>query len=333
MARLLDAEKLISFRLIISITYMFLLERGHYRLLVALARHRSVTAAAQAVAITQSAATQRLKEAERRLGFAVTERRGRRLALTPAAERLAAAAVAAEATLDLAEHEALWIAGAAGPSLRLLLGVFDASGWIPPLAARLAAGNPPIALEVRRGEPETALARLAAGEADVMVAPFPRGHPPVLPPGLEHRPLFEDPLVAIMAPDDALASAASVTGAAVKGRDYITYGYVPEQGFEFDTVFRPGAGMPGRILRIESSTAIIDHVAAGRGVSVLSRWLVKDAVAAGRIVARPLEPTPVVRWALVARRRDRPDPVGDGIGRVLDCLRGTMGATADDADG
>ena len=58
------------------------LELRHHRLILAIQNTGSLTGAAKAVSITQSAATHQVKEAERRLGVNLVRRRGRSLELT-----------------------------------------------------------------------------------------------------------------------------------------------------------------------------------------------------------------------------------------------------------
>ena len=65
------------------------LERQHIDLLVALRHSGKLATAAQLVHISASAASHRLKEAERRLGVALTATDGRSIRLTPAGLHLA----------------------------------------------------------------------------------------------------------------------------------------------------------------------------------------------------------------------------------------------------
>ncbi len=76
----------VSVRYLSSIPTVSSLDRAHYQLLLALDRRGTISAAATELFITQSAASQRLREAERRLGFPLTTRQGRTVALTPAAQ-------------------------------------------------------------------------------------------------------------------------------------------------------------------------------------------------------------------------------------------------------
>ena len=114
-----------------------MLDRHHYQLLIELDRRRSVTAAAAALCITQSAASQRLKEAERRLGVALTNPRGRSVVLTQAARRLIDGGSQAEQTLERAEAEARWLGGGQRLSLRIGVGNYDNVGWLDEFFAKI----------------------------------------------------------------------------------------------------------------------------------------------------------------------------------------------------
>src|SRR3954462_9479459 len=65
-----------------------LLELRHLEMLVVLAETGSVTQTSQRLRITQSAVTHRITEAQRRLGVRLVKKVGRRVLLTPAAQRL-----------------------------------------------------------------------------------------------------------------------------------------------------------------------------------------------------------------------------------------------------
>lgn len=267
------------------------LERQQLAVLVALDRYGSVTAAAAALNITQSAASQRLREAERRLAIPLTTKRGRSVAMTSAARHLVEAAEQAERMLSTAESEAQWLARAAAPSIRVLVSVFDSIDAIVPLCGLLESRK--LAVEVIRTGPSTAGSVLGDGGADVFVTPTRR-----VPAGCSSVALTTDELVAVGAPDDWLAASTVVAPPSFEGRTYITYSDRPEAGFEYEQFFAPAGVLPADVRRIESSTTILDLVAAGLGVTILPAITTRAHQRAGRVVIRRLASPAPIEWSL-----------------------------------
>ncbi len=118
---------------------MHSLDRIHYQLLMAVHRHGTISNAAAVLHITQSAASQRLVQAERRLGVALTAKNGRTVSLTLAALHLIQAGGQSERLLEAAEAEALWLDHSSAPTLRLAVGVHDSLWWLPQVLTDLDA--------------------------------------------------------------------------------------------------------------------------------------------------------------------------------------------------
>ncbi|MXX91561.1 MAG: hypothetical protein F4Y68_20350, partial [Boseongicola sp. SB0665_bin_10] len=100
---------------------------------------------------------------------------------------------------------------------------------------------------------------------------------------MEH--LFDDQLSFIMSPNHRLAGNAYIEGSDIVGEDFITYTRVPEPDREYARLFRPSNCYPNWTETVEVPEAIVEMVAAGLGISVLSSWAVSGAIGSGRIVA------------------------------------------------
>src|SRR4051794_30060854 len=147
------------------------LDRAHYQLLLALHREGVVGRAAAELHISQSAASQRISEAERRLGIALTTRRGRNLALTSAALHLIQAARHSEGLLQAAEAEARWLDHSSAPTLTLAVGAHDALWWLPALITDLVDNAQCATLEVVRCADDDGPRFVADGRADAHITP------------------------------------------------------------------------------------------------------------------------------------------------------------------
>lgn len=136
------------------------------RILHELASTGSLTAAAQALHLSQPAVSQRIKRVESRLAVPLIERSGRGIRLTTAGEILAAhgAKVVAEIDAGLAAIDDL--RGERAGTLRLV-GFPSASATIvPALMRELTQQAPEVSLQYREAEPPEAAAMLRDGEVD-----------------------------------------------------------------------------------------------------------------------------------------------------------------------
>jgi len=173
-------------------------ELRHLRALAAIGDHRSITAAAQALHLTQPALSRTLDQLESRVGVRLVERTTRRLALTDAGQRLWEHSHRILAEFDTALAEA-----AAPQPLRLTFAWAALGEFTIPLLRSWRVAHPETLVHIRRSDDPEAALRL--GEADVAVLRTP---PSV---GLRHCPLLTEPRVAAIADDHPLAGRSSLT--------------------------------------------------------------------------------------------------------------------------
>ncbi|WP_432973401.1 LysR family transcriptional regulator [Dactylosporangium sp. CA-233914] len=146
-----------------------MLDVTRLRVLVAVARHGSVTAAAEALHYAQPSVSHHLARLEAETGAQLVQRVGRGVRLTPAGRLLAERGEEilgrlSSAEAELAEHSGLragWVRLAAFPSA---LGSF-----VPLAAARFAEAHPDVTLQFVEAEPPLALRLLRSGEVDLSV--------------------------------------------------------------------------------------------------------------------------------------------------------------------
>ena len=71
-------------------------------------------------------------------------------------------------------------------------------------------------------------------------------------------------------------------------------------------VLRPAGVQPARVMEVPLTESIVDMVSAGLGVALLARWAVKNYLASGKIVTRPLNKSGFRRRWYAATLRTRP---------------------------
>jgi LysR family transcriptional regulator for metE and metH len=141
-------------------------------------------------------------------------------------------------------------------------------------------------------------------------------------PGVAVHELPAEPLRALVPPDSPLAGQSAVSAADLAPHGFLSYGDIPQPGFEFEGFFRPAGVFPARIVRIESTSAIAAMVAAGLGVSILADTAARTAAGRAGVAVVPLAgPALSVPWQLlVSLQVERP-----ATRRACDRLLGWLG--------
>ncbi|NIH83187.1 LysR family transcriptional regulator [Amycolatopsis granulosa] len=165
----------------------------------------TVTAAAQALHFTPSAASQQIRQLSRELGVALLEPQGRRVRLTSAAQRLLAHADDIQARWELAEQD-LRADGDQPAGLVRMAGFPGAlSALLAPAAAALTNRYPRLVPRLREAEAAHSFDLLFDGEVDLAVVEATPDEPPRDRARFDQRPLVDDPFDLVVAPGHRLA--------------------------------------------------------------------------------------------------------------------------------
>ncbi len=144
-----------------------MLDVTRLRVLVAVARHGSVTAAARELNYAQPSVSHHLARLEAETGVRLIQRAGRGIRLTDAGRLLADRAAEVLGRLDAAENELAAHAGLRAGRVRLAAFPSALGTIVPAAAAMLQAGQPGMDLRLTEAEPPEALRMLRAGYVDV----------------------------------------------------------------------------------------------------------------------------------------------------------------------
>jgi DNA-binding transcriptional LysR family regulator len=137
------------------------------RVLAAVARHGSVTAAAKSLNYAQPSVSHHLARLEAETGTRLVERSGRGIKLTDAGRLLAGRAEEILGRLDAAEQELAAHVGQREERIRVAGFPSALAAMVPAAAARLRAEHPGVELLLAEAEPQGALRMLRAGRVDV----------------------------------------------------------------------------------------------------------------------------------------------------------------------
>jgi DNA-binding transcriptional LysR family regulator len=144
-----------------------MLDVTRLRVLVAVARHGSVTAAAHALNYAQPSVSHHLARLEAETGTKLVQRAGRGIRLTDAGRLLAERAAEVIGRLEAAENELAVFSGLRSGRLRLAAFPSALGTIVPAAAALLHSQHPTVDLRLSEAEPPDALRMLRAGYVDV----------------------------------------------------------------------------------------------------------------------------------------------------------------------
>ena len=249
---------------------MQLLDIAHWSLLSALKDQNTLSSAAASLGITQSAATQRLREAERRLGVALARKNGRSLELTDAGQTVAQAGQSSLPLLRQAESDAIWQGKRNTRQLTLALSHFDPPRLSMRLIHACQAALPGISVQLAKVANDQLTSAVAGGSADLAFLP---GEP--ANPHIPRRLAARDRLVAVFAKSDGPRAEETVAPLHFAGKTFLTYGLRLEPGWEYDLFFERGKSFPGKAVKIESTELICQMVSRRMGASILPSMCVE----------------------------------------------------------
>lgn len=176
------------------------------KVLAAVARHGSVTAAAKQLHYSQPSVSHHLSRLEAATGVKLVQRIGRGIRLTPEGQLLAHRAAEIVGRLDAVTNELAAQVGLQAGRVRLAANASALSTIVPEAAATLARAYPGIELSLFEQHPVEALLMLRHGEIDVALV-FRHADAPIDEEGFRLVHVGDDPIYLIsQRPDDRLAN-------------------------------------------------------------------------------------------------------------------------------
>jgi LysR family transcriptional regulator, low CO2-responsive transcriptional regulator len=287
------------------------------RSFLAVVRGGSVTAAADALVVSQPSVSAAVTALSRELGVRLLERDGRGVRPTPAGREFAAYAADVVGLLEQGRRAAAEAEGRAGLELRIAAVTTAAESFVPPLMQAFVRERPDIGLRLEVGNRDRVLAMVLGHDADVAVGGNPPGDGRI-----EARAMRPNELVLIAAADDPLAGGGAVTADALAGRTWLLR--EPGSGTRLaNESFLAGAGIAAETLTLGSNGAIRQAARAGLGISFVSRDAVVTELDAGLLGVIAVEPAPATRqWYAM---RSAAGPVRPAVREFMEFVAGAGG--------
>ena len=255
---------------------------------VAIAEAGTVTAAAGAIALTQSAASQALAALEAGLGVALFDRIGRRLLLNEHGRLLLPRA---RTMLDAAQDMQHLFDDHAVMHLRLGASTTIGNYLLPQQIARFRQQHPQARVELMVANTADIVDAVAGFKVDMGFIEGPCHHPDIVV-----EPWQDDTLLVFAATSHPLAQDA-VSLAQLAETQWVLRERGSGTREEVERLLLPHVGSFGEVMDMGHSEAIKRAVAAGLGVSCLSLHVVQELLDSGQIVA-VLAPLPTLHRTL-----------------------------------
>ncbi len=175
-----------------------MLDVTRLRVIEAVARHGSVTAAAKELHYSQPSVTHHLGRLEAETGAQLLQRVGRGIRVTPAGRLLADRAAEILGRIDAADAELSAHVGLNAGRVRLAAFASAIGSLVPRAAATLAGKHPGLLISLTDTHPPEAIELLRTGQVEVAII-FRYEETEPEPPGLHLHHLLDDP-VYVLAP-------------------------------------------------------------------------------------------------------------------------------------
>lgn len=270
----------------------------HLRTVRAIHEGGSLSAAADALGITQSALSHQIKALEEQTGMPIFVRKSKPLGFTEAGRRMLDAAnrILPEVAALEAEFSDLHT-GATG---RLFIAVechacFD---WLFPVLELFRTAWPQVELDVRVSKAFGALPALEREQVDLVISADPerRG-------GLNYQPLFDYEPRLLVTPTHPLVKQGFFQPEDFKSETLLSYPVPPSKLDVYTTFLTPAGIEPKDRREVELTEMILMLAASGRGVAVLPDW-VAQGQRASKVASLRLGPEGVTRRLYAAQRAE-----------------------------
>jgi LysR family transcriptional regulator for metE and metH len=245
-----------------------MLELSHLKIIAALEKHGTLTAAANALFLSQSALSHQIGCLEKRLGVDVWQREGRGLRLTRAGQQLLSSAHEILPILEQTEQTLKALAEGKQGILRIGVECYPCYEWLKGVIAGYLSRDPDVDLDIYHRFQFSGLEGLLNRQIDLLITPD-RVEQRVL----DFVTLFEYELLLLVADTHPLAAASWVKPEQLAGDSLITFPVAPER-LDILTLFLwPASVTTIKQKQIESFQIMLQLVANNRGICALPDWL------------------------------------------------------------
>jgi LysR family transcriptional regulator for metE and metH len=255
-----------------------ILEVRHLRILTAIADHGTVSAATKHVYLTQSAISHQLIELEQRLGLPFFHRTPKGMVPTEAGTEMIE--VARDVLARLAAAEASVLRSSPRSTGRLRVGTDSslALAWLPAAVGIVRRRLPHIRAELVPDTTAHGVDALFEGRYELaVVADAPAD------PRLDIIPLFDEELIAAVAPTHRLSDRATLAPGDLRVEQLAIHASRPSEHRWLTERLAAASLEPMRLTTVMLTEALVGLAEAGEAVAIVPRTAAEPAARAGRV--------------------------------------------------
>jgi LysR family transcriptional regulator for metE and metH len=262
-----------------------MIDRIHLSILNEIDRKGTLTAAAQALCLTQPALTHTMKKLESSIGTQLWQKDGRGLRLTRSGRYLLG--VSRKILPQFALAEKMLEQYAQGKRGMLCIGMecHPCYRWFSTIVAQYLAQWTDVEVDVKQEFQFDGIQALLDFEIDLLITPD-----PVIRKTLSFTPVFEYEHVLAVPQNHPLARRNHILAEDLQDQVLITYPVPLERLDIFTQCLIPAQCRPQQHKTIETTDIMLQMVASGRGITALPRWLVEDSQKRFRLNAISIGP-------------------------------------------
>ncbi|WP_199084514.1 LysR family transcriptional regulator [Bosea sp. ASV33] len=248
-----------------------MLDRQHLSILREVDRMGSLTAAAERLNVTQSALSHTVRKLEERYGVAMWEKDGRKVRLTEAGRSVVTLAQRVLPQIERAEEALSDYRDGQRGSLKIGMECHPCHQWLMGVTKPYLMAWPNVDLELTTSFAFGGVAALTGYEIDILITPD-----PLEAPGIHYLPVFDYELVLAVPAGHPLAAEDHAEPIHLLEETLFTYPVPPERLDIFTQFLVPANSRPRHHRNVETTEMMLQLVAAGRGVSAIPNWLVRQ---------------------------------------------------------
>ncbi len=249
-----------------------MIEHSHLRILQALAQHGTLTKAANALYLSQSALSHQIRYLEKKLEVNLWQKEGRLLRLTQAGELLLQVAQQVLPVLQQAEETLKAYGEGRQGILRIGVECYPCSRWLNGVVGNFLQELPDVEIDIINKFQFSGLEGLLNHHIDVLVTPdFEKN------PKIHYESIAEYDLVLLVSENHELAHSCKTSqrvNAEQLAKETLLSFPVPLERMDVMTHFlTPACVKPAKLKEIESIDLMVQMVSLKRGVCILPEWL------------------------------------------------------------
>lgn len=259
-----------------------MIERIHLQIVREVDKKGSLTAAAESLCLTQSALSHTIKKLDYKLGTPIWKKDGRSLRFTQAGEFILKEANRLLPQLERMEGVLGQFATGEKGSLSIGMECHPCYQWLLKVVEPYLRQCPDIDVDVKQRFQFGGIAALFNHEIDIVITPD-----PLQKVGVVFTPVFEYEQVLIVSSDNKLSNKDFVNPSDLNDQLLYTYPVDIERLDIYTNFLIPANCSPKSRKIIEATEIMLQLVAAGRGVSILPKWLVNEYM--NRLPIKPIK--------------------------------------------